>query len=278
MLRLFVFGTIATLLAAAPQPAAAAVDPLVSTEWLQQHLNDPQVRVIATGDQGRFERGHIPGARFLEHMDTIGGGHTLLPPDKLAVVLAKAGAADGMHVVLYGDSPMTTGWVYMALASVGHEADLSMLDGGIELWRSEGRQVAPTATPPATGTLTVRPAPDLAVDAAWVKSHLDSPAIRLLDVRTTGEWNAGHLPNATLVLWQDLFADQRSLKFKSPDDIRALFAKAGVKPGQQVVTYCMVGMRASLMYWAAKSVGLPAHVYVGSWQDWSRSAENPVIR
>jgi thiosulfate/3-mercaptopyruvate sulfurtransferase len=278
MLRLFVFGTIATLLAAAPRSAAAAVDPLVSTDWLQQHLNDTQVRVIATGDQGRFERGHIPGARFLEHMDTIGGGHTLLPPDKLAVVLARAGAADGMHIVLYGDSPMTTGWVFMALASVGHEADVSMLDGGIELWRSEGRTVAATAPPPATGALTVHPAPDLAVDAAWVKGHLDSPAIRLLDVRTTGEWNAGHLPNATLVLWQDLFSDQRSLKFKSPDDIRALFAKAGVKPGQQVVTYCMVGMRASLMYWAAKSVGLPAHVYVGSWQDWSRSAENPVVK
>jgi thiosulfate/3-mercaptopyruvate sulfurtransferase len=278
MLRLFVFGTIATLLVAAPRPAAAAVDPLVSTAWLEQHLNDPQVRVIATGDQGRFERGHIPGARFLEHMDTIGGGHTLLPPDKLATVLAKAGAADGIHVVLYGDSPMTTGWVYMALASVGHEADLSMLDGSVELWRSEGRQVATTATPPATGTLTVRPAPELAVDAAWVKSHLDSPAIRLLDVRTTGEWNAGHLPNATLVLWPDLFVDQRNLKLKSPEEIRALFAKAGVKPGQQVVTYCMVGMRASLMYWAAKSVGLPARVYVGSWQDWSRNAENPVVK
>jgi thiosulfate/3-mercaptopyruvate sulfurtransferase len=278
MLRLFVFGTIATLLVVVTRPAAAAVDPLVSTEWLQQHLNDSQVRVIATGDQGGFDRGHIPGARFLEHMDTLGGGHTLLPPDKLAPVLAKAGLADGVHVVLYGDSPMTTGWVYMVLASVGHEADVSMLDGGIELWRSEGRQVSTAAAPAATGTLTVHPAPDVAVDAAWVKGHLDSPAVRLLDVRTTGEWNGGHLPNATLVLWPDLFADQRSLKFKSPDEIRALFAKAGVKPGQQVVTYCMVGMRASLMYWAAKSVGLPAHVYVGSWQDWSKNAENPVVR
>jgi len=277
MLRLFAFGTIATLLVAAPHTAAAAA-PLVSVEWLQQHLNDPQVRVIGTGDQGRFERGHIPGARFLEHMETLGGGHTLLAAEKLAPVLAKAGVADGTHVVLYGDSPMTTGWVYMSIASVGHEGDVSMLDGGIDLWRTEGHQVSTTPAAPATGTLTVRPAADLAVDATWVKSHLDSPAVRLLDVRTTNEWNAGHLPNATLVLWQDLFADQRSLKFKSADDIRALFAKAGVKPGQEVVTYCMVGMRASLMYWAAKSVGLPARIYVGSWQDWSKNSENPVIR
>jgi thiosulfate/3-mercaptopyruvate sulfurtransferase len=278
MVRLFVFGTIATLLVGAPRAAVAAADPLVSTGWLQQHLTDPQVRVIATGDEGRFDRGHIPGARFLEHMHTLGNNHALLPPDKLAPVLERAGLADGIHIVLYGDSPMTTGWVYMALASVGHEADLSMLDGNIDRWRSEGRQISTAAAPAATGTLSVRPAADLVVDAAWVKSHLDSPAIRLLDVRTTGEWNAGHLPNATLVLWPELFADQRSGTFKSPDEIRAVFAKAGVKPGQQVVTYCMVGMRASLMYWAAKSVGLPAHVYVGSWQDWSRGPENPVIR
>jgi len=54
--------------------------------------------------------------------------------------------------------------------------------------------------------------------------------------------------------------------------------KAGVAPGQEVVTYCAVGMRASLMYWAARSVGQPARVYVGSWQDWSRDASNPIAK
>jgi thiosulfate/3-mercaptopyruvate sulfurtransferase len=278
MLRLFVFGTIATLLVAVPHASAAGGEALVSTDWLQQHLNDPQVRIIDTGDQGRFEHGHIPGARFFEHMDTLGNGHTLLPPDQLAAVLAKAGIVDGTRVVLYGDSPMTTGWVFMAIAATGHEADVSMLDGGIELWRSQGHQVSTAAAAPASGTLTVHPAPNLAVNASWVKDHLSSPDIRLLDVRTANEWNAGHLPNATLVLWQDLFADQRSLKFKSSGEIRALFTKAGVKPGQEVVTYCMIGMRASLMYWAAKSVGLPARIYVGSWHDWESDSKNPIVR
>jgi thiosulfate/3-mercaptopyruvate sulfurtransferase len=280
MLRLFVFGTIATLLLVPPAAAqaTAAPGPLVSTEWLQQHLDDPLVRIVATGDQGRYDRGHIPGARFLEHMDTLGSGHVLLPPEPLAAVLAKAGVADGARVILYGDTPMMTGWVYMALASVGHAADVSMLDGSVELWRSEGRPVSTTAPPAASGHLTVRPTAGIAVDGAWVKSHLESPDVRVLDVRTTEEWNAGHLPGATLVLWQDLYSDQRSLKFKSPDELRALFTRAGVKPGQQVVTYCAVGMRASLMYWAALASGLPARVYVGSWQDWQRDSTNPVVR
>src|SRR5437762_3492231 len=233
--RLFVFGTIATLLAAPAAHAADAPGMLVSREWLAAHLNDPAVRVIATGDESRYNRGHIPGARFLEHMETLGSGHRLLAPEPLAAVLAKAGATDGARVILYGDSPMTTGWVYMALASVGHAADVSLLDGSVELWRSENRAVSTDKPAASTGRLTVKPAPDVAVDSNWVRSRLDSPSIRLLDVRTTNEWNGGHLPNATLVLWQDLFADERSLKFKSDDEMRALFAKAGVKPGQQVV-------------------------------------------
>jgi thiosulfate/3-mercaptopyruvate sulfurtransferase len=249
----------------------------VSTAWLAQHLDDPSVRIIATGDEGRYGLGHIPGARFLEHMDTLGPDHRLLDAERLAAVLGKAGAADGTHIVLYGNSPMTTGWVYMALASVGHQK-VSMLDGNIELWRSENRPVSTEKPAAASGRLAVRPATDLAVDAKYVRSQLESPAIRLLDVRTTNEWNNGHLPGATLVLWQDLYADQRSQKFKSPDEIRALFAGAGVKPGQQIVTYCAVGMRASLMLFAARVAGLPARVYVGSWSDWSRDSANPIVK
>src|SRR5207245_1681498 len=168
MFRLFVFGTLATLTAirpAAAQAPGSAGNPgtLVSTEWLAAHLNDPAVHVIATGDDSRYNRGHIPGARFLEHMDTLTDGHHLVAPDPLAAVLAKAGATDGARVILYGDSPMTTGWVYMALASVGHAADVSLLDGSVELWRSENRPVSTDTPAPAAGRLTGKSAPDVAV-------------------------------------------------------------------------------------------------------------------
>jgi thiosulfate/3-mercaptopyruvate sulfurtransferase len=126
--------------------------------------------------------------------------------------------------------------------------------------------------------LTALPAPDVSVDAPWVRNRLESPAVRLLDVRSTREWTGGHLPGATLVLWQELFVDQRSLKFRPLDEIRALFTRAGVADGQQVVTYCAVGMRASLMYWAARAVGLSARVYVGSFEDWRRDSGNPIVR
>jgi thiosulfate/3-mercaptopyruvate sulfurtransferase len=257
--------------------AAAAVQPTVSTEWLQAHLNDPQVRVICTGDRDDFDRGHIPGARFVDHMDTVGAEHHLLPLPELAKALSKAGAEDGAHIVVYGNSPMSTGWLYITLAAVGHGDDVSWLDGQ-NSWRDEKRPVSTERTAAGTGHLTVRPAPDIIVDAPWVRERLKSPAVHVLDVRTTREWNDGHLPGATLILWQDLFADQRTWKFKSRDEIRALLTRAGAAPNQEVVTYCAVGMRASLMYWAAKSAGLAARVYLGSFEDWRRDSSNPIAR
>src|SRR4051812_9679545 len=266
--------------------AATAAEPMVSTAWLQAHLTDPQVRIVYAGDRGAYDRAHIPGARFIDHMETLAGQmsggsmehHMLAAPELAKVLAAKAGAADGARIVLYGDQPMQIGWIYMTLAAVGHAADVSLLDGNMNLWRSEDRPVTADVTPPASGTLTVLPAPDMIVDAPYVKARLQSPDVKLLDVRTTMEWNNGHLPNATLILWQDLYADQRTLKFKSIDDIRAVLTKAGVAPNQSVVTYCAVGMRASLMYWAARAAGIPARVYVGSWQDWQRDSTNPIVK
>jgi len=261
--------------------AAAGVEPIVSTAWLQAHLSDPQVRIVYVGNGDDYKSGHIPGARVIDHMETVrmgADGHRLAANDALVRAFTKAGVADGTHVVLYGDTPMATGWVYSALASIGHGDDVSWLDGGMTLWESEKRPVETTAPAAGSGTLTAKPAPDLFVDAAWVRARLASPKTKILDVRSQQEWNNGHLPNATLILWQDLFANQRTHQFKPPAEIKALLARAGVGGDQEVVTYCAVGMRASLMAWAVRAVGVPAKVYLGSWEDWARDPTNPIVK
>jgi thiosulfate/3-mercaptopyruvate sulfurtransferase len=263
--------------------ASTAVQPIVSGDWLQAHLKDADVRVIYVGDAGEYGKGHVPGARVIDHMATVAmgaNGHRLAASDALVRAFANLGVSDDSHVVLYGDSPMATGWVNSALVAIGHGDQVSWLDGGIALWKAEKRPLETAASPTAVaGTLTAKPGTDLFVDAAWVKAHLQSPTTKILDVRTQGEWNGGHVPNATLVLWQDLFADVKTQKFKSPDDIKSLLARAGVQPGQEVVAYCAIGMRASLMGWAARSVaGVPTKIYLGSWQDWSKDAANPIVK
>jgi thiosulfate/3-mercaptopyruvate sulfurtransferase len=251
---------------------------IVTTAWLAEHLDDPAVVVIAVDEQPAYEAGHIPGARRLSHMDTVGANHRLLPPDQLATALARAGASDGVRVVLYGDSPMETGWIYMAFASIGFGDRTAMLSGNLAAWRADGHPVSRDRIPAGNGRLTPQPAPHVVVDAPWVRERLDDTSIELLDVRTTREWNGGRLPGATLILWQDLFQDRDQMRFKSRDEIRALLEGAGVVPGRQVVTYCALGMRASLMSGAARDAGHDARVYVGSWQDWSARSGYPIVR
>lgn len=269
---------VGSLLAQSAPAPPTAVPAIVTTAWLQQHLNDANVRVMFTGNKATYDRGHIPGARYIGH-DTVmlmSGNQGLPAPAVLASVLAQGGAADNTHIVIYGD--VTTGWLFMALASLGHAGDVSMLEAGIGTWMAEGRTVSTTAPPPGNGTLTVRAGGDVVVDAPYVKARLESPAVRVLDVRTTDEWNAGRLPGATLVLWQDLFADLNTQKLKPIDEIKKVFATAGVTSGQEVITYCAIGMRASMVYWAARAAGVPARVYVGSFTDWQRTATNPIVK
>ncbi len=274
------FALVGSLFVQSPPTRTTAVPPVVTAAWLQSQLKDPTVRVIFTGNENVYDRAHIPGARYISHdAAMVMTGEMGLPaPAILGSRLAEAGAADGAHIVIYGDSPMATGWLFMALASIGHAADVSMLEAGLDAWIAEGHPVSSTAPPVGNEPLTVRATEDVTVDAPWVKGRLSSPTVRVLDVRTTSEWEAGHLPGATLVLWQDLFVDLTTQKLKSVDEIRQVFASAGVQGGQEVVTYCAVGMRASLLYWAAKAAGVPARVYVGSFNDWQRNSTNPIVK
>jgi thiosulfate/3-mercaptopyruvate sulfurtransferase len=253
--------------------------PVASIAWLGRHLDDPMVRVIGTGEPAVYAHGHIPGATFVSRADTLDAEGRLLGPRALARVLAAAGADDEARIVLYGEHPMATGWLYMAFASIGHAERVSLLDGNLAAWRAAGRgesKDAPARRAP--GRLTVRPAPDVIVDAGWVRARLGRPGVRILDVRTAREREEGYLPGSALVLWQDLYADLARQTLKPRGEIGALFGRTGVGPGEQAVTYCAVGMRASLMYFAARYAGIPARVYVGSWEDWRRRPENPVTR
>jgi thiosulfate/3-mercaptopyruvate sulfurtransferase len=258
---------------------ARAVEPVTSMNWLKQHLGEPGVVVIATDDTPAFERGHIPTARFVGHDATLDhNGHKLMAPSALAAVLARAGATDqASRIVLYGE-PLAVGWLYHAFATLGHADRVSILDGNYTAWLAAGFPSSTETPAAASGRLTAKPAPDVTVDRAWVRAHLEDKSTKLLDVRSPREWEGGMMPNATKVLWADLYSDVPARRLKSPQEMAAVFKRAGVAPGQTVVTYCAVGMRASLAYFAARAAGIPARVYVGSWEDWTSDLSSPIVK
>jgi thiosulfate/3-mercaptopyruvate sulfurtransferase len=121
------------------------------------------------------------------------------------------------------------------------------------------------------------------VDAAWVSGNINKPGVAILDARDakfyTGESagsmpRAGHIPSAKSIPFSTLVED--SNKFKNPEALRALFSTAGVKPKDSVATYCHIGQQASLLYFVARYLGYDAHLYDGSFQDWSNRSELPV--
>jgi thiosulfate/3-mercaptopyruvate sulfurtransferase len=166
----------------------------------------------------------------------------------------------------------------LALASIGHADHTSVLDGNLKSWKAAGYPVATGKSAVTAGRLTVKPAADVVVDGPWVRAHLDDPAIRLLDVREDEEWDKGMIPNARRFTWQDLFSDVDGGRFKTPAQMREVFARAGVGAGQTAVTYCAVGMRASVAYFAARAAGVRVRVYAGSMSDWKGRAGYPLSK
>jgi len=268
---------VAAMSVALPCSAQGAADLLVPMEWLRAHLDDPKVAIAQAGSESAFDAGHIPGARVIGRDAVMTSESRQLPdPKVLAEALARAGVRDDARIVLYGSEPMLTGWVFGALTTIGHGDHVAMLDGNLQGWKAAGYPIANGAAEPATGRLTVRPPPgSFVVDAPWVHANLTNAGIRLVDVRTPREWQQGMIPGAEPLLWQDFFSDLPNGRFKSPEGIREVFSRAGVAPDKMVVTYCAIGMRASLAYFAARVAGLPARVYRDSWADWSKREGYP---
>ena len=281
-----------SLLLNSPQPAEAKVNEsmIVSTEWLAKHLNDDSLVLLQVGEKKEFDEAHIPGAQFIQLPDIStprGQGLTLeLPPvDQLKAAFEKFGVNDRSRIVVYfgKDWVTPTARVFMTLDYLGLGDRTSILDGGLPAWRAEERAVTAEVRPVKPGSFTPHPNAKLVVDAAWVNANLSKPGIAILDARAakfyTGEDagqmpRGGHIPRAKSIPFSTLLNETN--KFKTPDALRALFSTAGVKENDSVATYCHIGQQASLLYFVARYLGYEAHVYDGSFQDWSNRSELPV--
>ena len=151
------------------------------------------------------------------------------------------------------------------------------------LWRSEGRPVTSEALAVTPGKLTARPRADLVVDSGWVREHLRDAGVVTLDSRMPEFYSganagiaarAGHIPGARNIPYTSTLDEQR--KFRSREALQELLAQAGAASGKTVVTYCHVGMQATVLYFVARSLGYEVRLYDGSFQDWSRRPGLPV--
>jgi thiosulfate/3-mercaptopyruvate sulfurtransferase len=260
---------------------------VVSTAWLSDHLADKSVVVLHVAhDTMDYRTGHVPGAREVQYpwftttRDSVG---TELPAlEQLRQLFERLGVSDDSHVVIYasgmGMAPMASR-AFLSLDYLGH-AKISLLNGGLARWRAEGRSISTEQPAVRTGRLTPR-ARAITVDADWVTGHTGKRGYAFIDTRTTPEYlgtgergglrSEGHIVGARQLEWQQLFANADSAIFLDAAGIAQLYAERSA-PGDTLVTYCLVGYRASMTYFGARLAGLPVRLYDGSYQDWSRRA------
>jgi thiosulfate/3-mercaptopyruvate sulfurtransferase len=273
--------------------ASAQHEPLlVTVDWLGGHLSDPSLVLLQIGEKKDYDKGHIPGAQFLEY-ESISTPHgqglmlELPPVEQLVSVFERLGVSNRSHVILYfGTNWMTpTTRVYWTLDYLGLGDRTSILNGGLVAWQATHHPVSTEIKQSAKGSITPAPRKEIVADAEWVSSHLQQAGITIIDARTHEFYNgsqsdgnprSGHIPGAANLSYLDV-VDQDNNKFKSPDALKELFRAAGLKPGNLMVSYCHIGQRATVLYFTAKMLGYDAKMYDGSWEDWSRRKDLPII-
>ena len=262
-------------------------DILVDAQWVSDHLDNPDVRIIdADMTEYAYRFGHIPGAVFWNMgTDLLNADFSLnLETAHMEALLSRSGVSQETTIICCGGLPAAETLLFWLMRVFGHK-DVRVLDGSRRKWIAEGRPLE-TEPPAIIPTHYTAQPPDAKLRAfsTEVQAALSNPSSVLVDVRTpqefSGEWyyaepprgeeRAGHIPGAVNIgLEEALNADGT---FKSDSEIRELFGSNGITPDKEVITYCTIGARATQTWFVLKHLlGYPrVRNYDGSWGEWSR--------
>src|SRR6266571_9313537 len=269
---------------------------LVDTDWLEQHLQDPDVRVIEVDeDTTAYEKGHIRGAvgwNWTTDLHTP-VGRDYLDQGGFAELLSTAGVGSGTTVVLYGgNNNWFAAYAYWLLKLRGFD-DVKLLDGGRKKWELESRELVqdvPTYQP--TG-FAISGAEQSSIRALRdeVIAKVGS-SVGLVDVRSPEEFRGeklapdhlpqeqsqvpGHIRGAKNIPWAK--AANEDGTFKSADELRELYEAEGITQDHEVIAYCRIGERSSHTWFALQELlGYPnVKNYDGSWTEYGSLVGAPV--
>ncbi len=285
-----------------------ATSVLASPAWLEAHLDDASVRVIDVRGQVRppgskpryfakradYEAAHVPGAVFVDWTIDIVDPSDPVPmqiatPAAFEAKMSELGVGDDTLVVAYDDyDHIFAGRLAWALRYYGHDRVL-LLDGGWGRWVAERRPTNADVPRPAPARFTARPRPELRRTAGEVMASLGRADVLLVDARAPEQYEGavsvagrgGHIPGARNVHYARL-VDSQSGAFLAPDELRRVFADAGVDVAnlpREVVVYCNGGVSCTVPLHALHMLGRSdVAVYDGSWNEWGPDESRPVRR
>jgi thiosulfate/3-mercaptopyruvate sulfurtransferase len=266
---------------------------LVSTQWVADHLNDPNVRLIEVDvDTSAYDQGHVQGAVGVNWTTQLGDPirRDIPSGEAWAKLLSDAGVTPDTHVIFYGDNNnWFAAFAYWVSKLYGHQ-NAALMNGGRKKWELENRPFT-TDKPQNTATSYPTRQPDLTY-RAFLRDVLDRPAATaLVDVRSPAEFNgeviappgmtetaqrAGHVPGAANIPWAQ--AANEDGTFKSPDELRQLYANKGITSEKDVIAYCRIGERSSHTWFVLKELLGFNNVknYDGSWTEYGSVVGVPI--
>lgn len=265
-------------------------DPVVSTAWLAERLDDEAVVVLdgswhmpsaARDPAAEYAERHIPNAVFFE-IDRVSDHasdlpHMLPSPSEFAVAVRRLGVSNGSMVVVYDTVGLfSAARVWWSFRAMGHDA-VVVLDGGLPRWIAEGRPIESGWREPAHGEFKAHPRPDLVRDIEAVRAAPQEPGVQVLDARPAARFRgdvaeprpglkSGHMPGAISLPFAGL-VEEGSLA--DSDRLRATMAAAGVDAAKPAIATCGSGISAAVIALALARLGRDdAAVYDGSWAEW----------
>lgn len=272
-------------------------DVLVSTQWVADHLNDPNVRIIESNeDELLYPSGHISGAVEVDWTSDL--NHQVMRDyigqEGFAALASRIGITPETTIVFYGDK--SNWWATYALwvfQLFGHD-NAKIMNGGRKKWAEEGRDLT-RELPSIEATTYNAPERDDSVVRAFrdeVLAHVKAGG-QLVDVRSKAEYTGeklhmegypqegairgGHIPGAANIPWST--AANEDGTFKSADELHKIYVEEkGVTPDSEVIAYCRIGERSSHTWFVLKFLLGFENVrnYDGSWTEWGNTVGIPI--
>ena len=267
---------------------------LVSTDWVADHLDDANVRLIEVDvDTSAYDEGHPPGAVAWNWTSQLQDQvqRDVASRDAVEALLRGAGANDDSQLVLFGDNNNWFAAYALWMLELYGVTNTALMDGGRVKWTAEGRATTTDAPDPAAGNIAVAERDESSrAKLPGVLSHVGAGG-QLVDVRSPDEFNGvimappglpetaqrkGHVPGASNIPWATAVAADGT--FKSADELHEVYGSRGIDPSQSVIAYCRIGERSSHSWFALKYLMGIEDVtnYDGSWTEYGSVVGVPI--